>query len=369
MTHLSREELLQRWRLENSLDALGELLKTQRDRAYSIAARLTASGADAEDAVQEAFIKLFSRRKGFDDLEQFDLSVYRAVVQCSLDARRSARRRAAREERAGRMAAETHPGSDATENDMSESEMQELRTRLRTAVADLPEEQRAPAVLCYYHGMSEVQAAEVLAVPRTTLRRRLSEALVDLRKRVGQGGVLSAALLMSLLGGEETLAAPASLCSALDATLPGRPCAEIPALSPKGSTTVAAGSLKPALGIAAALVAAAALLLATSLAFRGDPDAPEPKQTATPTSTVEAGETEKTKEEPVMKKKIAGLGMLAGGLLFSGAAAATEPSPEVAGVIAKIKARQIAKTEAAEKDAADRAKAYAKHKRDGYGRQ
>ncbi len=364
MAEPSRQELLWSWRTERSLEALGELLKAQRGRAYSIAFRLTGSGADAEDAVQEAFIKLLSRRKGFENLDEFDVNVYRAVVQCSLDARRSERRRAAREEKAGRSAAAAAAGTGA-EAEMSETEMRELRERLRTAVAELPEEQRAPAVLCYYHGMSEARAAEVLEVPRTTLRRRLSNALHGLRVRAAKRGAFPAvALLLSVMGGDDALRAPDSLCAALDRSLPGRPCSEIPTV-PGGEAALtapaASGAAKSAIAVSAAALLAIAALVAGSR-FAGDagsrPGPSAKRSNGREAATVAADEDAKQKEEPVMKKKMAGIGALAGGLLLSGAAAASEPKAEVAGVIAKIRARQAAKAEAAKKDAADRAKAY-----------
>jgi RNA polymerase sigma-70 factor, ECF subfamily len=367
MADPSRQELLRNWREHRTPESLGELLKAQRDRAYSIALRLTASPADAEDAVQDAFVKLMSRRKGFENLEQFDVSVYRAVVQCSLDAQRSERRRAAREDRAGREAAALAAKPAGAESHMSEGEMRELRIRLRSAVAELPEQQRAPAVLCYYQGLSEARAAEVLEVPRTTLRRRLSEAMDKLRSRVGkEAGLPAVGLLFAAMNGECALQAPTSLCRALDAALPGRPCTEIPALPASAATPITSGTLLPALGVAVAgLLAAAALLVGIVTALGPKPEsAATPNSmnvTETPVSAVDVGKDAKQEEEPVMKKKMAGLGLVVGGLLFSGAAGATEPNAKVAGVIAQIRARQVAKAEALQKDAADRAKAYAKY--------
>lgn len=47
---------LDAWRSRQATEVLGDLLKSQRHRAYSIALRITASPTEAEDAVQDAFI-------------------------------------------------------------------------------------------------------------------------------------------------------------------------------------------------------------------------------------------------------------------------------------------------------------------------
>ena len=89
---------LERWRSSRDAEALGELLKWQRDRAFATALRILGRAADAEDAVQEAFAKLLSRTSGFEGQEELRIAVYRAVVQCALDMVRSDRARARREE-------------------------------------------------------------------------------------------------------------------------------------------------------------------------------------------------------------------------------------------------------------------------------
>ena len=62
-----------------------------------------------------------------------------------------------------------------------------------------------------------------------------------------------------------------------------------------------------------------------------------------------------------MDRKLKGLAALAGGMILSGVAGAAEPSTDVAAVIAKIQARQVAKAEAAAKDAAERVKLYGQY--------
>jgi len=382
MTHPQwAQDALSKWREQRSPEALGELLKAQRDRAYALAIRLTASPEDAEDVVQEAFVKLMSREKGFGSLEEFDTTVHRAVFQCAMDALRSGARRARREARAGLEAAAAALPKPGTEAEMLGNETSAVRAKLRTAVQELPEEARHPAVLCYYQGLSEEQAAEVLAVPRSTLRRRLAQAVSSLRRRLASDDArVSAAMLLALMAGEPAGPAPASLCAALDRVLPGKACALVPALPATGGAAAAPAATLGAKMAVAALAAACAGLLALWLGAAGPGGDARPAASAplNPPMTSHperadvrpgGGDQEvaarpgraEEEEAMVMDGKLKGLAALAGGMILSGVAGAAEPSADVAAVIAKIQARQVAKAEAAAKDAAERVKLYGQY--------
>ena len=56
---------LARWRMARDNNALGELLNWQRDRAYAIAFRILGNGMDAEDSVQQGFMKSGRNRAPF----------------------------------------------------------------------------------------------------------------------------------------------------------------------------------------------------------------------------------------------------------------------------------------------------------------
>jgi RNA polymerase sigma-70 factor, ECF subfamily len=217
-------ERLERWRTRRDGDALGELLKWQRDRAYAIARRVLGHATDAEDAVQQSFVKLLSRTQGFEGVNEFKLAVYRAVVQCALDMARANRVRNRLEKAMSQVErGPAHLPEPAFE------QAEALRLVFRE-LEQMPEEQRALVVLCYQEGLSVSDAAEVLAIPRETLRDRLATSLADLRRNVAKRGVaVSLLLLVGALQNGRAEAAPASLCEALDVTLPGAPCAAIPA--------------------------------------------------------------------------------------------------------------------------------------------
>ena len=218
---------LARWRESREPEALGELLKWQRHRAYAIALRIVDRGSDAEDAVQQAFIKMLTRIHGFNDVEDFKVAVYRAVVQCALNLLQSNRSRgnAERVMSHGNLNLSDSPPSPATV-----AENAEALQMVRTELSAMNPEDRALVVLCCQEGLSVSAASEVLSVKRETVRDRLGRALTELRGRLSKRGLsLSLLLLLGLLQEGGAANAPASLCAALDKTLPGSGCSSIPA--------------------------------------------------------------------------------------------------------------------------------------------
>lgn len=172
------QERLNRWRAGRDVEALGELLKWQRDRAFAIAFRILGNSADAEDAVQDAFEKLMSRTAGFENLDAFRSAVYRAVLQCALDMARVNRARgrldaALRRETLGQNGAHVPRPEDA-----------EALRRIFEELEQMPEPQRQLVLLCYQDGLCVSEAAEVLQVSRETVRDRLRKTLDELRRRV-----------------------------------------------------------------------------------------------------------------------------------------------------------------------------------------
>lgn len=260
MTEADLVDRLERWRHARDGAALGELLKLHRERAYAVAYRVLHEGAAAEDAVQEACLKLMSRTAGFESLAAFRVALYRATLQCSLNALRG-QRRAERRHLALR-----HANGDALSggDPMHAPPDAQTRERLRAAVDDLPDELRLPVVLCYLEGLRLHEAAETLDLPRQTLHGRLRRALERLRAELNRAGVtLAVSGIAAELAAQAPPAASAALAVRLDAALPGAPCRE---LSPVPREHVPRDPLQPAAAkLSAPMLAACVLLAAAAL--------------------------------------------------------------------------------------------------------
>ncbi|HYE06135.1 MAG TPA: sigma-70 family RNA polymerase sigma factor [Planctomycetota bacterium] len=189
--------------------ALDRLLRLVADRTYTQALRITGDPHLAEEAVQEAWLRLIATAPRYDGGIAFAAWLGRLVCAAAIDQRRSARRRRERREDAMPEPAARDPG-DA-----------ESIAAVRDAVEALPERYRRPVLLHYFAGLTQEEAAQALSVPPGTIAAQLSRARDRLRVRLGRAGfALSAAAILNLLTAQPSHAAPASLVASL-ATLHG----------------------------------------------------------------------------------------------------------------------------------------------------
>lgn len=148
---------------------------TQAD-LYRLAARLLGNAADADEALQEAYVKAFRALSDgqFDGRAKLRTWLYRVVTNVALDA---LRRRAARPagDDSELDAAQVDPGADA----------HLALAELSRWLDELPPEQRAALVLCSIEGLTNAEAAVVLGVSEGAVEQRLVRARATLRRRRG----------------------------------------------------------------------------------------------------------------------------------------------------------------------------------------
>lgn len=279
-------------------EALGECAKAHRDRAYSIALRITRSAANAEDAVQEAALKLLGMRTEIQSLDVCESFFYRAVVQCSLDVLRGNSRRSRRESTYG----EGGHHMRVAESAGACAEHGETLALLRDAVNGLSEDERLAVSLCFFEGLSVVDTARSLELPRETVRARLQRAMEKLRGYLkSKGHVIGAAVVLGLLWRDLAQSAPAALCEKLDGILPGRPCAQIAPAAP--SAPVAAGEFTTAPALSSVWIAsiAATVVLVAAIYFTQSPA--KAPAAATVISSPPLAQPAQTIDEPIVAPK------------------------------------------------------------------
>jgi RNA polymerase sigma factor (sigma-70 family) len=143
------------------------------DAAYRLARWLCRSPGDADDIVQEAFMRAF---RAFDTLRSPDArSWLLAIVRnCHLSALADRRRRAHEAQPASAAAA---PPPDPERASIERDE----RRRLTRLIAALPEEQREVLLLRELEDMSYREIAAVVEVPIGTVMSRLARARAALK--------------------------------------------------------------------------------------------------------------------------------------------------------------------------------------------
>ena len=163
--------------------AYGALIQEHQTIAFRTAYLITASAADAEDAVQEAAVKAYRALGRFRAGKPFRPWFLAIVANEARNRRRSAGRR----ERLALRAAEDPLSGGAVPSPEAAILEAEQRAELLAAVGDLREEDRLAIACRYFLGLSEEETAAALDWRRGTVKSRTSRALDRLRARM-EGG-------------------------------------------------------------------------------------------------------------------------------------------------------------------------------------
>ena len=169
---------------EGDRDAYAQLVERYQQAAFRVAYVVTGSAADAEDAVQEAFVKAYLALRRFRPGSSFRPWLLRIVGNEARNRRRASARRFHYEARAAREAA---PG-DAVPSPEAAAEAADVRLSLLEAVNALPARERLVVGLRYFLELTEEETAAVAGVPRGTVKSRLSRALHRLRQAFAEAG-------------------------------------------------------------------------------------------------------------------------------------------------------------------------------------
>ncbi|HEX7898860.1 MAG TPA: sigma-70 family RNA polymerase sigma factor [Planctomycetota bacterium] len=231
--------------------AMGLLFASHADGAYRLALRIRGNAADAEDAVQVAFLEVLRHAAQYRGASSVRSWIFGFVVNACRHKAREEGRRAAREER-------------AATSEAAPPEARELQAAVRSAVQELPDPYRVPVWLHYCEGLSSGEVADSLGVSENTVRSQLSRGVDQLRGALADAGLsVGASAVTAALGAAALESAPASLTASLSSLASGA--------APAGLAAKAA-----------AATACFAALVATSAAlwWGGEPDAPPPPDLA-----------------------------------------------------------------------------------------
>jgi RNA polymerase sigma-70 factor (ECF subfamily) len=150
------------------------LVRLHQRRAYIVARSIVLTHEDAEDAVQEGFLRAYQALDRFDPAQTFGAWLNRIVANAALDL---ARRRKVRN------AEELSESIPAAFRDPAEGG--ELRERLAAALVKLPDRARAVIVLHDIEGFTHAEIGEMLGIPGGTARSDLHHARQKLRVLLG----------------------------------------------------------------------------------------------------------------------------------------------------------------------------------------
>lgn len=169
--------------------ALAELMRRNNRRLYRAAWGILRNEQEAEDAVQDSYLKAFAALDKFRGEAALTTWLTRIVINEALMRRRRGRRLVLgadnvvplRRPGAAASARDHEPGAETPETAAMRSRM---RLFLQAEIADLPEEQRAVFVLRAVEEFSVEETAQLLDVNQQTVRTRYLRARRRLQARV-----------------------------------------------------------------------------------------------------------------------------------------------------------------------------------------
>lgn len=173
---LEEQELVER-ATKGDGNAYNVLVTRHQDVAFRTAFLIAGSTGEAEDAVQEAFVKAFYALPRFKRGASFRAWLLAIVANEARNRLRSAGRRAHLAARAG---ADRSSG-DAAPSPEAAVLAREQEEELLAALNSLGDADRLVISLRYFMDLNEKEMAAVLECPRGTVKSRLSRAMAQLR--------------------------------------------------------------------------------------------------------------------------------------------------------------------------------------------
>src|ERR1700749_1745443 len=152
------------------------LMARHLPKMQTVARRMLGGQAEAEDAVQDAFLKVWTHASRWQPGKAlFETWLYRVVMNKCYDRLRK-RPNANLDEAAG--GPDIAPRADAVLENTA------LGQEIEAALAALPERQRAAIVLCHHQECGNIEAAEILGISVEALESLLARGRRTLRARL-----------------------------------------------------------------------------------------------------------------------------------------------------------------------------------------
>jgi RNA polymerase sigma-70 factor (ECF subfamily) len=164
--------------------ALDQLLRLHFDRVHAVCRRIVGTSHDADDAAQEAMIRIVNGLRSFDGRSSFGTWAYRVASNTALDELRKRRRRPLL-----RVVGEDGDVPEVADQ-LAERHVEAIveRLPLDAAIAGLPDDFRAAVVLRDVADLDYREISEVLGVPIGTVKSRIARGRSLLADHLGNRG-------------------------------------------------------------------------------------------------------------------------------------------------------------------------------------
>jgi RNA polymerase sigma-70 factor (ECF subfamily) len=180
--------LVERGEMDEARERFGRLVANNQRRASRIAYQYLRDAAEADEAVQDAFVKVFAHITSYRDAWPFEVWFTRILINGCLD-RRKARARRERwftsTDAAGADEARASVTSPPEANPEARLLARERRARYAGAIDKLDGRQRTVFMLCHYGDFTPREVSAMIGLNESTVRVHLFRAARKLRGLLG----------------------------------------------------------------------------------------------------------------------------------------------------------------------------------------
>ncbi|WP_168123865.1 RNA polymerase sigma factor SigW [Paenibacillus sp. HB172176] len=180
------ENRLARLALKGDRQAFEELVDLYQGKLYHMAYRMLSSRQEAEDVVQETFLRVYKNLERFDDTQKFSTWIYRIATNLCIDRLRKRRPTysldAESNDYEGLDGYSMIPSDDRTPE--SELILTDTQRIIQEAMESLPPKYKTVMMLRYLHDLSLQEVGDILGMPVTTIKTRVHRGREFLRKKL-----------------------------------------------------------------------------------------------------------------------------------------------------------------------------------------
>lgn len=193
MLYNERELLVQI--AEGNEDAFERLYRHYRNKAYTIALTYLTVPEEAEDVLQECFLKLWYNRQRLTEIEAFDQYLFIMLRNMLI----SALRKTETQQKVIKQAQQTAVLQPGKLSGIEKEESARLQGAIRDIIAKLPARQQEVYKLSREEGMTHAEIARVFQISDRTVSNLLSIILNQLRSALRAQGYLPETILAALI--------------------------------------------------------------------------------------------------------------------------------------------------------------------------
>jgi RNA polymerase sigma-70 factor, ECF subfamily len=162
-------------------DAFRALVERHSQRVFRLAFRMTGNEQDAEDVVQESFLRAYRQLGRFESRANFSTWLYRIVANCSIDLLKAKRARQAQAPMDSLDGIEVAPATAAGPSPERLARSAEIRTHVAAAMHGLSPLERAAFTLRHHEGLSIDDISRLLGLRTSATKHAVFRAVRKLR--------------------------------------------------------------------------------------------------------------------------------------------------------------------------------------------